>query len=123
VAYEPFNHKLHDRVFDLARQEEDLLSEIARLKMHVPGDVAADFGERMIEGIRADDAALEEARRNVSVPPPGDGELDAVVGGQVGERLRTATHGLARLKREMPAAVARMERARVAGEYVVTQGR
>ncbi|RYP81767.1 hypothetical protein DL770_005824 [Monosporascus sp. CRB-9-2] len=31
-----------------------------------------------------------------------------------------AVRGLGRLKREMPAVVARMERARAAGEYVVT---
>ena len=123
MAYKPFNHKLHDRIFELARQEEDLLSEIARLKTDVPGDVATAFGERMVEGIRADDTALEAARRNISVRPEGHDELDAAVGGEVEERLRMATQGLARLKREMPAAVAKMERARVAGEYVMTQGR
>jgi len=36
---------------------------------------------------------------------------------------RKAVEGLARLKRDMPAVVAKMERARVAGEYVVTEGR
>jgi kinetochor protein Mis14/NSL1 len=126
VAYEPFNHKLHDRVFDLARQEEDLLSEIARLKTQVPRDVASAFGDGMVEGIRADDAAVEDAKQRVSVPSEADGKLASVGAGerrQLPERLASATQSLARLQMEMPAAVAKMERARVAGEYVITQGR
>lgn len=41
----------------------------------------------------------------------------------VEDGFRRAVEGLARLKRDMPAVVAKMERARVAGEYVVTEGR
>lgn len=37
--------------------------------------------------------------------------------------FKTAVQGLNRLKRDMPAVVAKMERARVAGEYVVSKGR
>ena len=55
----------------------------------------------------------------------GSGELVDVLERQEGveEGFRNAVEGLGRLKREMPAVVARMERARVAGEYVVTGGR
>lgn len=37
--------------------------------------------------------------------------------------FKSAVQGLNRLKRDMPAVVAKMERARVAGEYVVSKGR
>lgn len=47
--------------------------------------------------------------------------LDRQEGVEAG--FRKAVEGLGRLKRDMPAVVAKMERARVAGEYVVTQGR
>lgn len=41
----------------------------------------------------------------------------------VEEGFRRAVEGLGRLKKDMPAVVAKMERAKVAGEYVVTKGR
>lgn len=45
------------------------------------------------------------------------GELERQAG--VEERFKEAVETLGRLKREMPAAVAKMERARVAGGYVM----
>lgn len=128
---------MHQRVLDLAREEEDLLAEIASLKQKIPGRVAAAYSETLRGGLNADEAALEERAREVcseagtSVGEAGKGVLDVEnavkakggEGGDVEEVWKGLVEGLERLKREMPAAVAKMERARVAGEYVITQGR
>ena len=125
-VYEPFDERRHQRVLDLAREEEDLLAEIAALKRNVPPRVAASFSDSVREGARADEAAVEERTAGICAV---DEEavargLDvAGVGSEGEERWADAVGGLGKLKREMAAVVAKMERARVAGEYVVTQRR
>lgn len=125
-VYEPFDERKHQRVLDLAREEEDLLAEIATLKRNVPSRVAASVSENVREGMRADDVAVEE--RSEAVLNVDEGEVTrgmevSGVGEDGEERWGGAVGGLGRLKREMAAVVARMERARIAGEYVVTQRR
>lgn len=151
VQYEAFDARKRARVEELAREEEDLMREIAALKRRVPAATAKGFAEGFWEGVRADEEALGRAR---------DGAIAAVAGGgrevegqeekegeEEGEDARKSSkpkpvldsigplerqarveagYGavvdtLGRLKREMPATVAKMERARVAGEYVVTE--
>lgn len=76
--------------------------------------------------MRADDAAVEERSEAVCAVDEaevGRGMEVSGVGEDGEERWSGAVGGLGRLKREMAAVVARMERARVAGEYVVTQRR
>ena len=85
------------------------------------------------EGIAADEVALEAARERAVAAQTGASEGEAarkvlldgigalerqvsVEGGYAG-----AVEALGRLKRDMPATVAKMERARVAGGYVVTR--
>ncbi|KAI0475229.1 hypothetical protein GGR56DRAFT_503704 [Xylariaceae sp. FL0804] len=90
------------------------------------------------------DGGSSSGGKNNSLPPPrslllslslganGDGDAEGENENDVGlgplprqadvERAHAAAlRGLARLKRELPAVVARMERARGAGEYVVTE--
>ncbi|KAF6813299.1 hypothetical protein CMUS01_12860 [Colletotrichum musicola] len=125
-AYEPWDARLRQRVEDLAREEEDLLNEIAALKKSVPGAVAAAAAQEFKASTAADEAAVEAAkrateeelgRRDAEVLPLEEverrGETKEAYGGAVGR--------LGRLKKEMPATVAKMERARVAGEYTVTE--
>ncbi|KAF6825521.1 hypothetical protein CPLU01_10234 [Colletotrichum plurivorum] len=125
-AYEPWDARLRQRVEDLAREEEDLLNEIAALKKSVPGAVAAAAAQEFKASTAADEAAVEAAkrateeeleRREGEVLPLEEmerrGETKEAYGGAVGR--------LGRLKKEMPATVAKMERARVAGEYTVTE--
>lgn len=145
-AYEPFDARKRDRVETLARQEEDLLAEIAALKRNVPARAAADVAARMAAGVAADEAALTErvavasAAAAAAAPPKVEAEDDgerrpklraagdaSMLGGppmergaEVEEAYAAAVAVLERLKRDMPAAVARLERARVAGEYVLT---
>lgn len=138
--HEPFDGRKRERVLALAGQEEDLLREIAALKRKVPGAAAAGWAERVRAGIEADERLLEERRGEVarSVGEE-DGRRDGEESrgkkgkgwlGDVGPLERqedverafgTAVSTLGRLKADMPATVARMERARVAGEYVVPE--
>ena len=119
----------------LAREEEDLLREIAALKRRVPAATAAAAAEQFRAGIAADEEALERARDAAQALSKG-GEGSAAAAGVRGGALvlgplerqddveagfAGAVAALGKLKREMPATVAKMERARVAGEYVVTE--
>ncbi|KAF5666761.1 kinetochore mis14 [Fusarium heterosporum] len=124
-VYEPFDTRKRRRVADLITQEEKLLEDVAALKRSVPATVAANQAEQLRDSLKRDDdlldvrkkqAAVEAAEIELDVQP-----LERQDGVETG--FRKAIEALDRLKREMPSVVAKMERARVAGEYVVTQGR
>lgn len=167
VQYEPFDGRKRLRVEELAREEEDLMREVAALKRRVPAAAAAAYADGFREGVRADEEALARARAVATslVEADGDasndkdsnnntdtngaegegaGDADGAGGGRGGRKRRKKTtlldgtgplerqadvergygglvETLSRLKRDMPATVAKMERARVAGEYVVTE--
>ncbi|KAI2631179.1 hypothetical protein GGS21DRAFT_167768 [Xylaria nigripes] len=119
VIFEPFDARKRARVEALTAEQEDLLRDIAQLKKSVPGAVAGAWADAARKGVRDDEEALERANgasaeAGVTVAPL---ERQGDVEGGFGDAVR----GLGRLKREMPAVVARMERARKAGEYVVTE--
>lgn len=129
--HEPFDGRKRERVLALAGQEEDLLRDIAALKRKVPAAAAAGWGERVRGGVEADEKLLEKRREEIArlVGAEGrDGEkgvLGDVAPLERQEDVERAFGGavstLGRLKADMPATVAKMERARVAGEYVVTE--
>ncbi|KAL1873904.1 hypothetical protein Daus18300_003776 [Diaporthe australafricana] len=155
VRYEAFDGRKRARVEELAREEEDLMREIAALKRRVPAATAAGYADAFWEGVRADEEALGRAREAIAAgaldggPDENggddgkqDGEEDNEEdGAKKNKKVRAVLDGLgplerqagveasyesviemlSRLKREMPATVAKMERARVAGEYVVTE--
>ncbi|KAH7146359.1 hypothetical protein EDB81DRAFT_794979 [Dactylonectria macrodidyma] len=123
--YEPFDSRKRRRVAELITQEEKLLEDVAALKRSVPATAAATRAEQLSDSLKRDDDALE-AHKIQAAAEAAKVELDIQVlerqeGVEAG--FRKAVEGLGRLKRDMPAVVAKMERARVAGEYVVTQGR
>ncbi|KAK4653695.1 hypothetical protein QC762_509230 [Podospora pseudocomata] len=123
--YEPFDPRKRDRIESLVSQEEDLLRSIAQLKRRVPAATASAYmtatnaqiatDEEMLSAVlqRAKEEGLESGKKALE----GMGELDRqeVVEGTYTKAVET----LGRLKRDMPAVVAKMERARVAGGYVV----
>lgn len=149
VVYTPFDARKRARVEELTREEEDLLRDIAHLKKTVPGAAATAWVTGVQAGIKADEEALEalksadEQAQATSADATGDEaqqqqkkrkrkqkdgaeevglrveglERQAEVERQYGE----AVAGLERLKKEMPSVVAKMERARGAGGYVVTE--
>ncbi|KAG5784890.1 hypothetical protein H9Q73_001440 [Fusarium xylarioides] len=125
TVYEPFDTRKRRRVADLITQEEKLLEDVAALKRSVPATTAEAQAEQLRDSLKRDDDMLE-ARKQQIIAEAAEVDLDV----QPLERqdgvekgFRRAVEGLGRLKRDMPAVVAKMERARVAGEYVVTQGR
>lgn len=123
--YEPFDPRKRDRIESLVSQEEDLLRSIAQLKRRVPAATASAYmtatnaqiatDEEMLSAVlqRAREEGLESGKKALE----GMGELDRqeVVEGTYTKAVET----LGRLKRDMPAVVAKMERARVVGGYVV----
>lgn len=118
------------------------MREIAALKRRVPAAAAKTYADGFWEGVRADEEALARALEVAAAAAPGTGDGEgqdeeegkkesgrALLDG-IGPLERQAgveasyegvVETLGRLKREMPATVAKMERARVAGEYVVTE--
>lgn len=103
------------------------MRDIAVLKKTLPAAAARQYGDAFWEGLRADEHAFAAAQAQVVAAPPlppAGTVLDAQ-GLQRREDVERGYRGvvgtLGRLKREMPATVARMERARVAGEYVISE--
>ena len=97
---------------------------MAALKRSVPAAVAAEHERSLSDALRRDEELLQATLERAGKRDPASSvkldvkaleRQDSVEGG-----FKRAVDGLARLKREMPSVVARMERARVAGEYVVS---
>lgn len=122
AEYEPFDTRKRRRVAELITQEERLLEDVAALKRSVPARAAAEHAELWKEALQRDQAAVEDRAAQPAEEVKVDVELLERQDG-VEERWRNAVEGLVGLKREMPSVVAKMERARVAGEYVITEGR
>ncbi|OTA52280.1 hypothetical protein K449DRAFT_391495 [Hypoxylon sp. EC38] len=128
-VYEPFDARKRARVEELTREEEDLLRDIAALKKSVPQAAAAAWAEAARKSVAEDEQALAAVNERTIKSSEGD-EGGLLLLGDVGQELERqdevessygdAVRELGRLKREMPSVVAKMERARSAGEYVVT---
>ncbi|KAK4176498.1 hypothetical protein QBC36DRAFT_213868 [Triangularia setosa] len=125
--YEPFDPRKRNKIESLVSQEEDLLRSIAQLKRRVPAATASAFindtnsqlssDEAMLQVVieRAREEGLDSGRKALE----GMGGLDRQE--DVEQSYTRAVDTLGRLKSDMPAVVAKMERARVAGEYVVSK--
>ncbi|EJP66399.1 kinetochore protein mis14 [Beauveria bassiana ARSEF 2860] len=125
ISYEPFDAEKRARVAALVSQEEALLEQVAAMKRAVPAGVAAKVAAQLDDAATRDDAQLQGALDAAATGRALDGgdalllllpPLERQEG--VEERFRGAVDALGRLKRDMPSVVAKMERARVAGEYV-----
>lgn len=119
--YEPFNAKLFSRAKDLARQEEDLIEEIAALRRRVPRELVEATKKGYREGLEADEEAIRGLEERVGGGAVrgdvvGVRALDRQVGVEAG--WREGVEGLQRVLGEMPGVVARCERAGKAEGYV-----
>lgn len=138
--YEPFDARRRARVEELTREEEDLLRDIAQLKKTVPQAAAAAWADSARRSVADDEqalAAVNDRSATVTATTPAAVTTDNQGGKKwvlgdvsswglerqddVEDSYGDAVMGLDRLKRETPAVVARMERAKSAGEYVVTE--
>lgn len=110
-------------VAELITQEEKLLEEVALLKRSVPAAAAAEQAEHLNAAVRRDEDALQS--RLAAEAPRATAESHGIAWSPlerqegVEARFRGAVEGLERVKKDMPSIVAKLERARVAGEYVV----
>ncbi|KAI1459789.1 hypothetical protein F4805DRAFT_420281 [Annulohypoxylon moriforme] len=143
-VFEPFDARKRARVEELSREEEDLLRDIAALKKSVPATAAQTWAEAARKSVVDDEVALAAVNERASNPTSsstddsgnnGSGNGNGGINSKLFEELRKpldrqdeiegsyedAVAGLGKLKREMPSVVAKMERARSAGEYVVTE--
>lgn len=128
---EPFDTRKRQRVEDLSRDEEDLLRDIALLKRRVPAAAVRAREQALAGQLAADDAAaaalqeiLEQQQEEEAAAAKEEAEADAANNADIASAATSfsqAVAGLGRLKQAMPATVARMERARVAGDYAVAE--
>ena len=124
---EPFDTRKRQRVEDLSREEEDLLRDIALLKRRVPAAAVRTLEQALSAQLAADDAAtaaLEEVlqqQRAADEAAEAEAEANSQDTTLSAASFSEAVAGLGRLKQAMPATVARMERARVAGDYAVAE--
>ncbi|KAF4508607.1 hypothetical protein G6O67_004963 [Ophiocordyceps sinensis] len=122
TVYEPYDARKRRRAADLIAAEEKLLEEVAALKRSVPGAAAATHAARFRDATAHDHALVEQriaheaaaAAAHAAMSVPG---LERQHGVEAG--FRGAVDALGRLKRDMPAVVAKMERARVAGDALM----
>ncbi|CZT08364.1 uncharacterized protein RCO7_08240 [Rhynchosporium graminicola] len=121
--HEPFNTKLFERAKDLARQEEDLIEEIAALRRKVPSAVAEKVKREYKEGVEADEEVLGrlEEQRESGYVDFGIGVLERQE--ETERAWERGVKGLEGLMRTLPETVARKERAEKAEAYIRTGGK
>jgi kinetochor protein Mis14/NSL1 len=109
--HEPFNTKLFERAKELAREEEELIEEIAALRRKIPRLVTENTKRVYKEGIEGDEEALKTRKELVK---EGGAPIDIEAlerQDDVEKRWEVGVKGLERLMRTMPETVARKERA------------
>lgn len=92
------------------------------MKRSVPAKAAAEQAAHVGDAMKRDEEMVEVRKREVALEAGGEAglqvdRLERQDGVEMG--FRGAVEALGRLKRDMPSVVAKMERARVAGEYVL----
>lgn len=116
--HEPFDSKLWERAKELARQEEEMIEEIAGLRRKVPGVVVEGFrkGEKV-----DDEENLGKWAEGVKREDKGNLGISALERQEMVEKdWRKGVEGLGRLKTGLPEMAAKKERAEKAEAYVVS---
>jgi len=124
--HEPFNATLFERAKNLARQEEELIEEIAALRRKMPKKAVDNAKKVYKEGIDEDDKALRDLfaqMQDMQEADPGIEMGDVDEEGFAQGTWGNGIAGLERVKRTLPETVAKKERAERAENYVNGQGR
>ena len=148
VVFEPYDNSKRARVEELSREEEDLLRDIVELKRKVPAAVASRFASSAAERLKVDDETLASLVSTLSAIDDPEGSTEALAANpknsgsgaarscsakstveikplagqdEIDRAFGDAVTGLGRLKKDMPSTVAKMDQARLAGEYTVSQ--
>lgn len=128
--HEPFDSRLWDKAKDYARQEEDLIEEIAALRRKMPGVAVEGAKKAYRDGMEADETTLKNwtermiEQDGVNSRKDGTGVLGVGELERLGEVERTWTRGvsgLEGLQRTLPEVVAKGDRAKRAEDYVLTR--
>jgi len=121
--HEPLNSKLFSRAKDLARQEEDLVEEIAALRRTMPAVTVEEARGAYKKGMEADEDRLARELERIQAE---EGTQRADLRVRELERQEAVegswdkgVRGLEKLKRAMPETVAKKERAARAEQYVL----
>ena len=115
--YEPFSDSLRDRVAKLLQAESELLVEVGQLRREAPVKAAGMWKEELswAEDIgKEEDMEIEEENVDLGVD-----KLERQ--DDVEANWKRGVSGLERLKKELPATAARMEKAKKAGEYALAE--
>lgn len=119
--HEPFNAALFEHAKALARQEEELIEEIAALRRKMPKRAVEGAKKSYKEGMDGDEDILEKLTERATRDAEMDGDLDITDLERqqaVRETWARGLEGLERVKRTLPETVAKKERAIRAEEYV-----
>jgi kinetochor protein Mis14/NSL1 len=113
--HEPFNTRLFEKAKERAREEEELIEEIATLRRKIPHSVAETAKRIYKEGVEGDEEQLRrraELAKEQEWAQMGLGSLERqeVVEASWNQGIK----GLERLMKTMPEMVARKERAEMA---------
>jgi len=124
--HEPFNAKLWERAKDWARQEEDLIEEIAMLRRTIPSISVDGLKKSYKQGMESDETEI--LRREEVIKNRDAGTAEMMVGrlerqADVEANWKKGVDGLGRLRRTLPEMVAKKERADRAEDYVRTSVR
>ncbi|RFU30855.1 hypothetical protein B7463_g5509, partial [Scytalidium lignicola] len=121
--HEPLNSKLFERAKELARQEEDLIEEIAELRKKMPGIAVEQARNTHKIWLEADEAALKIGEDRIKTSDSFR-QVDLKVKEferqkDLEESWAKGIKGLGKLKRTMPETVAKKEKAERAENYVL----
>lgn len=127
--HEPFDPRLWEKAKDLARQEEDLIEEIAALRRKMPGVAVENFRGAFKGGMEDDERVLAGAVEGIRERDTGaEWEWMGGMGDGVLERQedveaawRRGVKGLEALKGSLPEFVAKAEKAGKAEAYVLSK--
>ena len=122
--HEPFDHRLWEKAKELARQEEDLIEEIAALRRKMPSVAVENVKSIYEESMEDDERILNGIVKRVKEERGGMGLGELERREDVEAGWRRGVRGLEELKGSLPEYVAKAERAGKAEEYVIsTQGK
>ena len=122
--HEPFDPRLWEKAKELARQEEDLIDEIAALRRKMPSVAVENVKGVYKDGMEDDERMLNVVVERVKEERGGLGLGELERREDVEAGWRRGVRGLEGLKGSLPEYVAKAERAGKAEEYVVsTQGK
>jgi len=110
--HEPFNTKMFERAKELARQEEELIEEIAALRRKIPVVVMENARRVYKEGMEEDEEQLKRREELLKETRSAQMGLIALERQEAVEKnWENGIKGLERLMKTMPETVAKKERA------------